>query len=94
MPDHAVTIYTRDPCHLCEEAKAVVERVAADVDAAVTVEAVDVDADPDLADRYGERVPYVLVDGRPAFKYRVEEAALRARFETGGEDADPSRTGR
>ena len=81
MADHAVTIYTREDCHLCAEAKATVERVASQVDDDVSVTAVDVDDDPDLAERYGERVPYVLVDGRPAFKYRVDPPELRSRLD-------------
>lgn len=80
MPDHTVTIYTREDCHLCEEAEETVERVAADVAPSVATDVVDVDSDPALREEYGEKVPYVLVDGRPAFKYRVDESALRSRL--------------
>ena len=41
---------------------------------------VDVDTDPELADEYGERVPYVLIDGNPAFKYEIEERDLRLKL--------------
>ncbi|MFB6156735.1 MAG: glutaredoxin family protein [Haloferacaceae archaeon] len=77
---HTVTVYSREDCHLCNEALATVESAAAAVDADVTVEEVDVDEDPELRAAYGERVPYVLVDGRPAYKFRVDEADLRARL--------------
>lgn len=83
MPGRTVTVYTREECHLCEEAIATIRRVADDVATDVEVELVDVDEDPDLREQYGERVPYVLVDGNPAFKYRVDEAALRSKL--GGE---------
>ncbi|MFB6097407.1 MAG: glutaredoxin family protein [Haloferacaceae archaeon] len=73
-----VTIYSREECHLCEEVAATVDRVAADLDVPVTVREVDVDEDPELREAYGERVPYVFVDGTPKFKYRVDEADLRA----------------
>ena len=76
-----VTVYSREECHLCEEALDTVRRVAGDVARPVDVERVDVDDDPDLREEYGERVPYVLVDGRPAFKYRVDVAQLRERLE-------------
>lgn len=33
-----------------------------------------------LADEYGERVPYVLIEDRPAFKYRVDPTELRSRL--------------
>jgi len=73
-----VVVYTRENCHLCDDAIETIERVADSVSRPVDVETVDVDADPDLRDRYGERVPYVTVDGRPAFKYRVDADDLRA----------------
>jgi len=75
---HEVTIYGREQCHLCDEALDTVERVAATVEASVEITEVDVDDDPELAAEYGERVPYVFVDGRPKFKYRVSEAELRS----------------
>jgi glutaredoxin len=78
---HTVTVYSREECHLCDEALETVREVAAAVDADVTVEVVDVDADPDLRERYGDRVPYVLVDGDPAAKVRVDPADLRARLD-------------
>jgi glutaredoxin len=73
-----VTVYTRDDCHLCAEAIETIERVAASLPRSVVLDTVDVDADPDLRERYGERVPYVTVDGRPKFKYRVDPDELRA----------------
>jgi len=75
---HEVTIYGREQCHLCDEALDTVERVAATVEASVEITEVDVDDDPELAAEYGERVPYVFVDGRPKFKYRVSESELRS----------------
>lgn len=80
MSDHEVTVYTREECHLCEEAIATVRDVAADVDTEVAVRLVDVDEDPDLRERYGERVPYVCIDGTPAFKFEVDAVGLRARL--------------
>jgi len=73
-----VVVYTRENCHLCAEAIETIERVADSVSRPVDLETVDVDADPDLRERYGERVPYVTVDGRPQFKYRVDADDLRA----------------
>lgn len=78
MAPHEVTVFARDDCHLCDEAVETIERVAADLDVSVALEEVDVDAHPSLAEAYGDRVPYVIVDGRPKFKYRVDEAALRS----------------
>jgi len=74
MESTTVTVYTRENCHLCEEALSTIRSVSDDVDRSVDVEPVDVDEDPELRDAYGERVPYVLVDGTPKFKYRVDRA--------------------
>ena len=71
----SVTVYTREECSLCETVLDVVERVGAEYDLALSV--VDVDEDPDLREEYGERVPYVFVEGTPKFKYRVSEDAFR-----------------
>jgi len=71
-----VTVYSREVCPLCDEAIATIESVAARADAEVAVEEVDVDDDPELRAEYGDRVPYVFVDGVPKFKYRVDPDEL------------------
>lgn len=73
-PRRAVTVYTRAGCHLCERAEVVVRRVARGHD----VTLVDVDADPELAERYTVRVPVVAVDGVEVAEFEVDAAALRA----------------
>ena len=76
----SVTVYSREQCHLCDEAVETLERVASDLAVAVEICEVDVDADPDLREEYGERVPYVLVEGRPAFKFRVDPDEARRKL--------------
>ncbi len=73
-----LTLYGRADCHLCEEMHAVVARVARE--AAVVLEQVDVDSDPALVAAYGADVPVLCVNGRRAFKHRVDAPALRARL--------------
>lgn len=82
MADTTVTVYTREECHLCEEAIATIRTVAGSMQQSVDIAEVDVDDDESLREQYGERVPYVLVDGRPAFKYRVDEQELRRKLES------------
>jgi glutaredoxin len=77
-----ITVYTREGCRLCDEAIETIEHVAASVPRSVELATVDVDADPDLRERYGERVPYVTVDGRARFSYRVDPEALRTLLTT------------
>lgn len=75
-----VTVYTRAGCKLCEQAEALVAAHAGEA----TVELVDVDADPELADRYGVRVPVVAIDGVERFELQVDEAELVAALRGSG----------
>ena len=85
----ALTIYSRPGCHLCDEMKAVVRRVAASFPPMpVTIHEIDISTDRALDDRYGTEIPVLLVDGKKAAKYRIAEADLRrvltARLEEAG----------
>lgn len=75
-----VTVYTREDCTLCDAARETIEETAAGLDVAIDLDMVDVDEDSGLAEEYGERVPYVLIDGHPAFKYEVDERELRLKL--------------
>jgi len=67
-----VTLYTRAGCHLCDDAKQVLDR--ARTRAAFDLEVLDIDRDPALCRLYNEEVPVVAIDGVKAFKYRLTEA--------------------
>jgi thiol-disulfide isomerase/thioredoxin len=54
----SVRFLTRDGCHLCDEARPVLEKVAKGMN--VAIEEVDVDGDEELARLYGLRVPVIL----------------------------------
>ena len=73
-----LTLYGRSDCHLCHDMRAVVETVARRVPLAL--EEIDVDRDPAVAARFGAEVPVLCVNGRKAFKYRVDAPALHARL--------------
>jgi glutaredoxin len=77
----AVTLYTRVGCHLCDVAKAVLDEVRRERPFELTT--FDVDSDTDLREQYGDEVPVVTIDGRKAFKLRVDADALRARLDHG-----------
>ncbi len=65
-----VTLYTRAGCHLCDEAKQVLAAARRHVE--FTYEERDIDADDELRRLYNEEVPVIAIDGRKAFKYRVD----------------------
>lgn len=71
-----VTLYSRPGCHLCDDARAVIERVCADLGTSYVE--VSIDEDPALQARYGEEIPVTLVDGRQHDFWRVDEQRLRA----------------
>jgi thiol-disulfide isomerase/thioredoxin len=70
-----LTLYTKPDCCLCDEAFEALERVRAETP--FELEAVDISGDPELINRYGERIPVVHVSGIPTFEYRVDEEDLR-----------------
>ena len=79
MSSTAVTLYTRVGCHLCDEAKSVLDEVMRERPFELSV--IDVDTDPALVEAYGLEVPVILVGGRKAFKYRVDAQSLKARLD-------------
>ncbi len=76
MSTPRVTLYSRPGCHLCDDARAVIEAVCADLGEAY--EEVDITTDDDLEDRYRDEIPVTLVDGRQHDFWRVDAARLRA----------------
>ncbi len=70
-----VELLTRAGCHLCDDARRLVQRVAGE--AGLPWGERDVDGDPALRAEYGDLVPVVLVDGKELGYWRIEEARLR-----------------
>ncbi len=72
---HVVTLIGKPGCHLCDDARAVIAKVAAEVGA--SVEERDITQDPELYRKYWEQIPVVLVDGAQHDFWRVDEKRLR-----------------
>lgn len=70
-----VLMYSRQGCHLCDEARETIEALRADL--RFEFEEVFIEGNDDLERDYGVRLPVVLVDGREEFEYRVDGRALR-----------------
>jgi glutaredoxin len=71
---HAVRLFTRPGCHLCEDARLEILRVRDRFSFAF--EEVDIEGDDDLVRDYGIRIPVVDVDGEEAFEIRVDAERL------------------
>ncbi len=70
-----LTLLGRPGCHLCDDARAVLDRVGE------PYAEVDIEGDDALFKRYLERIPVIAVDGEEAFDFFVAEEALRARLQ-------------
>jgi glutaredoxin len=66
-----VTLYTRNGCHLCDDAH---ELLLAQ---GLNPRLVDIDADPALREKFNVCVPVVEIDGKVRFRGRVEPVLLR-----------------
>ena len=71
-----VTLYSRPGCHLCDDARLVIEEVCAE--AGTTYDEVSIADDPDLERRFGHEVPVTFVDGKQHDFWRVDRARLLA----------------
>ncbi|MBM4071898.1 MAG: glutaredoxin family protein [Planctomycetes bacterium] len=68
-------VYTRTGCHLCEDAWTLLED--AQESHGFSLEAIDVDSDPELVTQFGECVPVVVVDGKVRFRGQVNPVLLK-----------------
>ncbi len=75
---HRITLYTRTNCPLCDEAADVLTDHSHWLPPA---EEVDIDSDPQLAQRFDTCVPVVACDGELRFRGRVDETLLRRLIE-------------
>ena len=63
-------MYSREGCHLCDVVKDTLKQMEGEAEFRWQV--VDIDGDPELREKYNEEVPVVFIDGRKAFKYRMD----------------------
>lgn len=75
-----ITLYTREGCHLCEEARSQILPLLGECRA--TLREVDIDDDPALHDRYTNDVPVVFVGSLMAAQHRLDTARLRSILES------------
>jgi len=66
-----VLVYTRKGCHLCEIVKESLVKLARR--GSFVWHEIDVDTDEQLRRQFTDEVPVVFIDGRKAFKYRMDE---------------------
>jgi glutaredoxin len=72
---HRIVLYGRSGCHLCDDARAVLERIGE------PFAEIDIETDAALHAAYLDRIPVVAVDGEELFDFFVDEGALRGRLD-------------
>ena len=70
---------TKKNCSLCDIAKAVVEEVLPDFPAKMIL--TDIESDPGLFNKYKEKIPVGIINGKESFVYKVHETTLRKKLE-------------
>jgi len=79
MPESIrIEIYSRPGCHLCDEAKEVIEPLSARY--AFEVKVTNVDSSPELREAFGAEIPVVLINGKEAFRHRVDARVLERKL--------------
>ncbi|GAA4079987.1 MULTISPECIES: glutaredoxin family protein [Actinomadura] len=74
--DIVITLLGKPGCHLCDDARAVIERVAADT--GVRWEERDITRSEEDTRLYWEQIPVTLINGVQHDFWRVDENRLRA----------------
>ncbi|KQO82328.1 MULTISPECIES: glutaredoxin family protein [unclassified Frigoribacterium] len=76
-----ITLLTKPGCHLCDEARGVLDGVLAESEfaaASLGYREENILTDAALRDAYAEEIPVVLIDDRVHTIWRVEPERLRA----------------
>jgi glutaredoxin len=76
-----IVLYSQPGCHLCEDARAVLERVRREQPFNFVER--DITLDDALFRAYLERIPVVTIDGEEVFEHFVAEPELRRRLGKG-----------
>lgn len=76
-----VEIYSKPDCPLCDDAKAVLLSVQRRIPFALRE--INIESDPAVFERYRYDIPVVFIDGKKAFKHRLDERQLEARLRRG-----------
>ena len=80
--DIRLTLIGKSGCHLCDDARQVVQAVIAEVEAADDAPSMHLEErsildDAELADRYAEEIPVLLIDGEVHTYWRVDPVRLK-----------------
>ena len=73
-----VTFYTKVGCHLCEEARDMLEDIAAQTDYELTE--IDIRSDPEVFEQYRYRIPVIIINDNTLLEGRIQYTDLARAF--------------
>ena len=74
-----VTIYSRQGCHLCDDAHSTLESLREELK--FEIEVIDIDEDPEFVKLYSDQVPVIHIDGIHHDFYKVDPLRFRSSLE-------------
>jgi glutaredoxin len=74
-----VTVYSRLGCHLCDDAKNVLDSMREELNFEIVV--INIDEDADLIKLYSDQVPVIHIDGEHHDFYKVDPVRFRSSLE-------------
>ena len=79
MAQHTLTLVGRPGCHLCDDARVVVQSVLTELSAAPgerILREINIDIDQDAHRLYWDQIPVLLIDGRVHNFWKIDSARL------------------
>lgn len=73
-----VVFYTKAGCHLCDDARDLLEDLAADIPFELTE--IDIRTDPDIFDTYRYRIPVIIINGQATVEGRINQEDIWKAF--------------
>jgi glutaredoxin len=74
-----ITIYSRQGCHLCDDAFNTLESMRKELN--FEIEVIDIDQDAELIKLYSDQVPVIHIDGQHHDFYKVDPTRFRSSLE-------------
>jgi len=74
-----ITIYSRQGCHLCDDAFNTLESMRKELN--FEIEVIDIDQDDELIKLYSDQVPVIHIDGQHHDFYKVDPTRFRSSLE-------------
>jgi glutaredoxin len=79
MSQHVLTLYTRQHCHLCEQAIETIMELKGEY--SFTIEEIDIDQSDELTEQYGLMIPVLFINGKEAGFGQIDKNIIRNRFQ-------------